>query len=112
MAEADSIVKRFREVKARQAPAELTEAYIAFFREQTAHLDDIEGLIMRLEELMKPRKSQQIIKATVLEKIEPPSRRSTWIIVYIILGFLALISILFFLRWYGKGADEKMTRQN
>ncbi len=34
-------------------------------------------------------------------KAKPPSMKTTWLIIYVILGFLALMSLLFFLRWYG-----------
>jgi uncharacterized membrane protein YuzA (DUF378 family) len=37
-----------------------------------------------------------------------PDKRTTWIIIYIILGFLGIFSLLFFLRWFGKGKSEKV----
>jgi hypothetical protein len=39
---------------------------------------------------------------------KPPTMKSTWMIIYIILGFLAIMSLLFFLRWFGKTGAEKM----
>ena len=106
--EAEDIVKRLTEVEARHAPAELNDNYIAFYRQQAGAVDDIERSILRLEDLLHPAKAQDIFRAKALEKVQPPSRSNTWIIIYIILGFLAVVSTLFFLRWYGKSVDEKM----
>jgi hypothetical protein len=44
--------------------------------------------------------------------IKPPSRKTTWIIIYIILGFLGIMSLLFFLRWFGRSKMEQMTDEN
>lgn len=91
-----------------RAPEEFNADYVAEYRRQVGRLDDIERAIMRLEELLKPRKQQTVFPAKVLENVQAPSRSTTWIIIYIVLGFLALVSLLFFLRWYGKAGDERL----
>ena len=41
-------------------------------------------------------------------RAKPPSMKSTWLIIYIILSFLLVLSLLFFLRWYVKTGSELM----
>jgi hypothetical protein len=42
--------------------------------------------------------------------IPRPDRRTTWVIIYIILAFLALFSLAFFFRWYGRTKAEDLDR--
>ncbi|HCL31191.1 MAG TPA: hypothetical protein DIC52_22540 [Candidatus Latescibacteria bacterium] len=94
-----------------EGPEEMNDAYVAFYRDEGDTLDRIEKRIIGLEEMMQPIPEQQpdILKeAHDVFKTQAPDRKTTWIIIYIILGFLAVVSILFFLRWYGKGQDEEI----
>jgi cytoskeletal protein RodZ len=42
----------------------------------------------------------------------PPNPKTTWMIIWIILGFLAFLSLVFFFRWYSKTKAEKLTDEN
>jgi hypothetical protein len=86
------------------APITLNDEYVAYFRQQTEHLDRIEENIYRVKVAMRPD-----VKAPKLGfALKAPSHRTTWLIIYIILGFLAVVSLLFFLRWYGRSKAEKI----
>lgn len=88
-----------------KGPTELNGAYIAFFRDQQKRLDDIEQKIYRIESATRP-----IEKTTKLGfPVKAPSMKTTWMIIYIILGFLALVSLLFFFRWYGRSKAEALS---
>ena len=92
-----------------QAPEGMNEQYVAFERRQSLELMRAEGRLMRLEELFQSHeKAQQILIS--MPNLKPPSRRSTWIIIYSILGFLGVVSLLFYLRWYGKTQSEQLDR--
>lgn len=90
-------------------PQEMNDAYVAYYRDEGDMLDRIEKRIIGLEEMLQPIPEQHpdiLATAHDVFKTQAPDRKTTWIIIYIILGFLAVVSILFFLRWYGKGQDE------
>jgi hypothetical protein len=84
-------------VEAAKGPTLFTDRYVAFYRRQGDRLDRIEQRILRVESALRPRNknTQYGFKA------KAPSMKTTWLIIYVILGFLALMSLLFFLRWYG-----------
>ncbi len=104
----EKLLKDIETIKGAKGPETMSEAYVAFARNQVAQIRDVEGRVMRLEELFQPReKPQQVFGAPMLN-VKPPSRRTTWIIIYIILGFLGLVSLMFYLRWYGKSKAEKV----
>jgi len=105
--ETQQLLARIAAVKATERPP-FGEEYIASYHQQETDLNQIEEEILRLEARLSPAQEPKIFEATVLNRAPAPSRRTTWIIVYIILGFLALVSLLFFLRWYGKSKDETM----
>lgn len=107
----EKVLKDIEGIKGQKAPETMSEAYVAFARSQVSRIRDVEGRVMRLEELFQPReKPQQVFGAPMLN-VKPPSRRTTWIIIYIILGFLGLVSLTFYLRWYGKSKAEKVEQQ-
>ncbi|OGV78598.1 MAG: hypothetical protein A2340_02940 [Lentisphaerae bacterium RIFOXYB12_FULL_60_10] len=86
-------------------PQVLNERYVAFFREQAMRVDAVEVRLNRIDASLRA-----IDKTSKFgfDKVKAPSAKTTWIIIYIILGFLALMSLLFFLRWYGRSGAEKL----
>lgn len=105
-AQAQAIQKELDEVKARKGPDTVNDQYVAFARRQLADVKSLEARIHRLEELFQP--SEKPIKTGVpMMDVPRPDKRTTWVIIYIILGFLGVFSLLFFLRWFGKGKAEK-----
>jgi hypothetical protein len=103
--EADDLYVDLSALMENEAPKGLTDEYILFYRRQMAALDDIEARILRLAKYLKPPEERQIFDASILKRVKPPSTSTTWIIIYIILCFLGLVSLLFFLRWYGASRD-------
>jgi ABC-type Na+ efflux pump permease subunit len=85
-------------------PSKVDDQYVAFYRAQAERVALVEQRINRVESALKP------IERTVRFgfKVKPPSEKTTWALIYIILGFLGLFSVLFFLRWFGKSKGEKM----
>ncbi len=84
-------------VEAQEGPTTFDDRYVAFYRRQNDHLDRIEQRILRVESALRPQANTQKYGF----KAKPPSMKTTWLIIYVILGFLAIMSLLFFLRWYG-----------
>jgi hypothetical protein len=91
-------------LQAAAKPKELNDAYVAFFRKERERLEEVERKLNRIESILKPIQRNPRYGFDV----EPPSSKTTWLIIYIILGFLAVVSLLFFLRWYGKTRAEKL----
>lgn len=98
------LIEKLKKIAAEPGPTTLDDKYVAFFRDQSRRLDIIEEQLNRIRAALKPM--QRTTKLGF--KAKPPSMKSTWLIIYIILGFLASISLLFFLRWYGKSKEEKI----
>lgn len=91
------MLQELDEVEGAIGPELFNDRYVAFYRRQGEQLDRIEQKILRVESALRPQS-----KNTKLGfKAKPPSMKTTWLIIYIILGFLAIMSLLFFLRWYG-----------
>jgi len=92
------------EIRGEEGPTAVNDAYVAFFREQTARVDILEQKLRRVEAALRPieRKSKWGFA------VQAPSKKTTWLIIYIVLGFLGFFSVLFFLRWYGKSKSEKL----
>jgi hypothetical protein len=106
-----TIVKRLTELIAEldgvameQGPKELNDQYVEFFRRQADRLDAIQLKLERVEATLQPISSGSKLGP----KVKAPSAKTTWLIIYIILGFMALMSLLFFLSWFGKSKAEKM----
>ena len=88
--------------QAEEGPAELSEQYVAFYRRQADRLDAIETRLNRVETALQP-----VDKTTKWGfRVKAPSMKTTWMIIYIILGFLGLMSLLFFIRWFGRARAE------
>ncbi len=98
------ITERLAAIETEEHPTELNSKYVAFFRDQSTRLDVVEEQLNRILSALKPMSSNTKLGF----KAKPPSMKSTWMIIYIVLGFLALVSLLFFLRWYGKSKDEEL----
>ena len=92
------------EIEKEEGPGTLNAAYVAFYRHQAKRLDVIEMEINRIRAALKPMSQTTRLGF----KAKAPSMKTTWMIIYIILGFLAVMSLLFFLRWYGKSKDEQI----
>lgn len=84
-------------IAAEAAPTALNAAYIAYFRRQSDRLDAVEESLNRVEAAIRRVESKRGFR------IPAPDKRTTWLIIYGVLGFLAVVSLLFFLRWYGRG---------
>ncbi len=96
-----NLITKLDEFEAEKGPTTLNAAYVAYYRKQAERVDLVEERINRIKAVLKPIEGQKLGF-----KAKAPSPKSTWLIIYVILGFLAIMSLLFFLRWYGKGKDE------
>lgn len=94
----DEADARLAEVAAEKGPEGLTPAYIAFYRRQADRLDAIEQTVNRIDAALKPLETKRGFD------IPAPDKRTTWLVIYAILGFLALLSLLFFLRWFARSS--------
>ncbi|MDD4869664.1 MAG: hypothetical protein PHR77_03820 [Kiritimatiellae bacterium] len=100
------LIVDINEVEKESAPAELNDKYVAFYRHQATRLDVIERKINRVEAALKPFETKVGFNAP------PPNPKTTWMIIWIILGFLGFLSLVFFFRWYSKTKAEKLTDEN
>jgi len=82
-------------VASESQPESLDAAYIAYFRRQSERLDRVEETLNRVEAAIRAIDTRRGFE------MPAPDKRTTWLIIYTILGFLALMSLLFFLRWFG-----------
>jgi hypothetical protein len=108
---AQALLGSLAALKEQKAPAAMNEQYVAFARAQGEAVRDLEAGVMRLEELFQPREKPYRYGVPMMD-VPRPDRRTTWVIIYIILGFLAAFSALFFLRWYGRSKAEKLGRSD
>jgi hypothetical protein len=108
--QAQTVLKELAAVKEQAWPATVNEQYVAFAREQAETLRGIEGRVMRLEELFQPREKPIPFGGPIME-VPRPDRRTTWVIIYIVLGFVGVFSVFFFFRWYGRSKAEKLDRK-
>jgi len=101
----DELLGKIDTVAEEVVPQELNDGYIAFYREQGDRIDLIEQKFNRIESALArfARNSKWGVK-----RVKPPSPKTTWMIIYIILGFLALVSLLFFFRWFGRTKAEAL----
>jgi hypothetical protein len=108
--QAQDILKDIEAIKAQKLPEEINEQYIAFARGRQEAVRGVEARIMRLEELFQPGERPMKWGVPAMD-IPRPDRRTTWVIIYIILAFLALFSVFFFFRWYGRTKEEQLHRE-
>jgi hypothetical protein len=86
-------------------PTALSAAYVAFYRGQGRRLDEIEARIFRIQSVLRP--AEKVRQWGFFTKA--PTMRTTWLIIYAILGFLAVLTLLFSLRWMGRTKAEKIS---
>ncbi len=97
-----ALIAELGEVAKEQGPATVDAQYVAFYRNQGDRLDDIETRLNRLVVAIP-----DIDRSTKIGlRVKPPSAKTTWMIIYIILGFLAILSVVFYFRWFGKTHAE------
>jgi len=133
----NDILKRIEHLlKEETKKGELTEEYFARYRQNLQELESVKEDIRRLEDLLmqagirpkitivreeeekrltkesrgKPAvagvRGLKLLAGSIFEgKI--PDRVTTWKIIYIIIGFLGFISLVFFLVWVGQVQKEK-----
>ena len=100
----EEILAGLEEVEAEQGPEELDETYVAFYRQQREKVDSIDQKLARIRSAMSPG----AMTARRGFPVKPPSMKTTWLIIYIVLGFLAVVSLLFFFRWFGRSKPERI----
>ncbi len=94
----DDVISEIEAIRAEPVPETLDDRYVAFFRARGQRLDELAEKIGRVESALRPGEREQRLGFDV----RPPDPRTTWLVIYVILGFLGVVSLLFFLRWYGK----------
>ena len=87
---------RLTAAAAEKGPDALSPAYIAFYRRQSDRLDSIEQDLNRIDSALRPLDTKRGFT------IPAPDKKTTWLVIYAILGFLAVLSLLFFFRWFSK----------
>ena len=105
-AQATGLLKELDELKGKKGPGLVNQEYVAFARQQAGQVHGIEMRIQRLEEFFQPHEKPMKNGIPVMD-VPRPDKQTTWVLIYVILGFLGVFSALFFLRWYGKGKAEK-----
>jgi hypothetical protein len=102
------IRRELGELRQASAAGAISPDYVAQYRDRLKRLGLIERKVVRLEELLKSAEPTTFVDT--LGKFfatRAPDKRTTWILIYSILGFLGVMSLLFFLRWYGRSKGEK-----
>ncbi len=110
LTQAEALLKEIGTLKAQKGPGSVNAQYVAYARKQHESFRDVEARILRLEELFQPREKPVRYGVPMMD-IPRPDRRTTWVIIYIILAFLALFSLAFFLRWFGRSKAEELDRK-
>ena len=90
------------DAETQKGPLVLNRTYVAFHRRQGDRLDLIEQTLVRIKSALRPGD----MSTRIGFPMKPPSGKTTWMIIYIVLGFLAFVSLLFFFRWFGKSKAE------
>jgi hypothetical protein len=90
-------------IAAEKGPAELSASYVAFYRDQSLRLRDLEEKLYRIESALRP-----VVAGNRWGfNPKPPSPKTTWMIIYTIIVFLGLLSLIFMLRWLGRSKADK-----
>ncbi len=101
--ELSRLVQTLNQIGDKEGPSELNTEYVAYYREQARQIDTVEAQISRLQSLLKPAVGQRRGFS-----VKPPTLKTTWGIIYSILGFLGLLSLLFVLRWMFRSKAERI----
>ena len=101
--EMSRLIQTLEQIGQKKGPTELGAEYVAYYREQARQIDAVEAQIGRLQSLLKPTVGQKRGFS-----VKPPNLKTTWGIIYSILGFLGLLSLLFVLRWMFRSKAERM----
>lgn len=96
-----NVVASLTSLQQQAGPTTVDQSYVAYYRKQAQTLDELEIVLNRV--LMAIPKIDRSTK--IANKIKPPSPKTTWLIIYIILGFLALFTLLFYMRWYKRSGE-------
>ncbi|MFO7871974.1 MAG: hypothetical protein R6V03_11165 [Kiritimatiellia bacterium] len=99
----DDVLEELKEISGQPAPEELGPEYVAFYRRQNRELDRLEKKIARIKASLK------VITPKFGFDVQPPSPKTTWLIIWIILVFLGVMSLLFFLRWFSRTKAEALS---
>jgi hypothetical protein len=90
-------------LEAEPGPATVNEAYVAHYRSQGRRLDQIAEQVERIKSILQPVQGQR----WGVSNVKPPTPKTTWLLIYGILGFLALLTVVFMLRWMVRGRAER-----
>jgi hypothetical protein len=90
----NSAVEELDSIMKSEGPKDLNPDYIAYYRRQSDRLDAVEHELNRVDSALKPQVTERGYAPPA------PDAKTTWLIIYVILGFLAAISMLFFLKWF------------
>jgi hypothetical protein len=99
------IVSALTGIQQEAGPATVSQRYVAYYRGQGQALDELEAKLNRILTAIPELKRS----ASLMSNVKPPSPKTTWMVIYIILAFLALFSLLFYLRWYKRGEKDEET---
>lgn len=99
-----NVVTALTALQQQAGPTTVNQRYVAFYRKQAQTLDELEITLNRV--LMAIPKIDRSTK--IAHKMKPPSPKTTWLIIYIIMGFLAVFSLLFYMRWYRRSDDGEV----
>ncbi len=100
---ADSIYERLDEVRVGQTDESISrESHIGLYRTNLEVLERIKKDIDRLEKLLiyvgGPPAPEMLEDSTL--KSDAPSKTTTWLIIFLIIGFIGLIGMVFFFTWH------------
>jgi len=102
------VVSDLERMSAERGPAALNERYVDFYRVQAVRLDENEAKIARVQSALRP--AQYSPRGTFQPR--PPTLRTTWLIIYIILGFLAVLTIVVSVRSLGRTKSGKREEES
>jgi hypothetical protein len=99
---ADTITARMDEIiKTQNDPAATKQQHIAYYRGNIVELESIKADIDKLEKILVavggPPNLELIEKSDI--NLKSPSSKTTWVIIFIILIFVAILSGTFYLTW-------------
>ncbi|NQT92285.1 MAG: hypothetical protein HQ559_05960 [Lentisphaerae bacterium] len=100
----EDILAVLEEISAEEGPEALDEKYVAHYRRQREKVDVVDQKLARIRSAMSPGATTSRLGFSP----KAPTMKTTWLIIYIVLGFLAVVSLLFFFRWFGRSKAERM----